>query len=327
MMKDLITLFSNLARRPISRRQFLKCFSILGLSFLFSSRLTGNLFANQKPSEGRRKKEITPAHHLVAVKGKDPFQNTVKAIQELGGMSLFVKEGDTVVVKPNIAWDRTPEQAANTNPSVVAAIVELCYKAKAKRVNVFDIPCNNGKRCYKNSGIREAAKAKGAYVYFADEWNVSTARFPYPSGIESWPILRDAIECDCFINVPVLKHHRLTGLTLSMKNLMGVCAGMRGLIHNNIGEKLVDLTDFINPELTIIDGTRVLLKNGPSGGSLDDVKVFDTVIASTDPTLADTYACGIVEKDPMDIPYIEAAARRGFGHHDLSTRDVLRIEL
>ena len=226
-----------------------------------------------------------------------------------------------------MAWDRSPRQAANTDPKVVAALVELCYQAGAKRVNVFDIPCNDDRRVYEHSGIEAAAKEKKAYVYFADHWNVVKAKFAYNSSMEGWPVLRDAVVCDTFINVPVLKHHGYTKATLSMKNLMGVCSGKRGLMHLDIGSKLVDLTDYISPDLTVIDATRVLMRNGPSGGNEADVEVYNTVIAATDPTLADVYACSLVNLNPADIPYLKVAMDRGFGRSDLTQADVLAVQV
>jgi len=139
-------------------------------------------------------------------------------------MSKFVSVGSVVVVKPNIGWDRSPQTGANTNPAVVAALVEMCYDAGAKRVNVFDNTCNAAQRCYETSGIKKAAEEKGARVYYTDEWNFIKAQFPYDSPMQGWPVFRDAIVCDTFINVPVLKHHGLTGLTLGMKTLWAYAA-------------------------------------------------------------------------------------------------------
>ncbi len=312
-------------KQTLSQRKFLKVFFSSLLLLLTQNIFLKELFAKTSSSNGRPKKKIATAHDLVLAEGKDPYQNTVKAIEALGGMGLFVKAGDTVVVKPNMAWDRNPRQAANTNPRVVAAVVDLCYKAGARRVNVFDVPCNEDRRVYENSGIQKAAKASGAHVYYADHWNVMKARFPYKSAMEDWPILRDAIVCDTFINVPVLKHHGLTGLTLSMKNLMGVCTGSRGSMHVNIGTKLVDLTDFIAPELTVMDATRVLTRNGPSGGSLDDVMPMDKVIASKDPTLADIFACGLMKKSVLSVPYLAEAKKRNFGITDITQADIIKV--
>lgn len=326
MDKILYKLGSFLKTR-ISRNAFLKI-CLGGLAFFVSQNAFLKIaFARAAESGPRPKKGIKGDHDLVVVEGKDPYLSTVRAIEAMGGMGRFVKEGDIVVVKPNMAWDRSPDQAGNTNPDVVAALIEMSYKAGAKRVDVFDVPCNDEKRVHMSSGIPEAARAKKANVLYVNHWNVAKARFPYDSPMEGWPLLRDAVDCDVFINVPVLKHHSLTNLTLSMKNLMGVCSGNRGLIHIDIGRKLVDLTDFMSPDLTVIDATRVLARNGPSGGSLEDVVRMDTIIAATDPTLADVFAARLVKVDPMTVPYLRVAAERGFGNTDISKADVLRISV
>ena len=317
--------FETFLKTQISRRKFLKVI-LGGLLFLFAETTwLKTAFAKREDSTGRPKKNIKGQHDLVVAEGTDPYKNTIAAIAALGGMQIFVKKGDTVVIKPNIGWDRTPEQAANTNPEVVAALTDLCFKAGAKRVNIFDVTCNDERRCYLNSGIQQAAKAKKANIYFPNHWNVLNARFKYKSKMEGWPVLRDAIECDTFINVPVLKHHGLTRLTLGMKNLMGVCSGVRGQIHLDIGQKLVEITDFIKPELTVIDATRFLTKNGPSGGNLNDVVPLNKVLAGTDPTLTDIYAAQLVKVNPMDVPYLKNAVEKGFGMTDPAKADIFRV--
>lgn len=314
-------------KNKITRRGFLKiCFGGL-VQFISYNAFLKKAFAQKVSSSGRKKREIKTAYDIVVAEGNDPKANVLAAIESIGGIERFVSPGDTVVIKPNMAWDRTPEQAANTDPEVVAAVVELVYKAKAKRVNVFDITCNNEKLCYENSGIAKAAREKGAFVYFADNWNVVKASFDYRSPMEGWPVLRDAVECDTFINIPVLKHHRLAELTMSMKNLMGVCSGNRGLMHVDIGRKLVDLTDFISPDLTIIDATRVLVKNGPSGGDLKDVEHMKKIIVATDPVLADSFCATLMNKLPMDIPNIREAAKRGYGKTDLTSASIKKIKI
>lgn len=312
----------NILKEQISRKTFLKII-FSGLLILISNNAFLKFaFAKQKPSGPRTRREVKTPYDLAVIEGNDPYQNTVKVVEALGGMSKFVRKGDTVVVKPNMAWDRTPEQAANTEPQVVAALVALAYQAGAKRVNVFDVCCNDEKMVYERTGIRKAALEKGASVYFPNHWDVVKAQFPYKSPMENWPILRDAVDCDVFINVPVVKHHRLTGLTLSMKNLMGVCSGVRGMMHIDIGGKLVDLTDYIKPDLTVMDATRVLLRNGPSGGNLEDVVAVNKVFASTDYVLADAYAAALMKQDPMSISYIRLAAERHLGISDLSKANI-----
>jgi uncharacterized protein (DUF362 family) len=328
IMERLLEKFEALCKRRLTRRNFFKlCVALAGLFFLSGKGLTswGIRQAQAESSNGRRKKSSRGKHDLVVASGEDPYDLVVKAMDAMGGMSRFVSKQDVVVIKPNIGWDRTPEQAGNTNPFVVAALVELAFKAGAKKVKVFDMPCNDARRCYESSGIRRAAEEKGASVFFADKWNTVPAHFSYESPMEGWPVLRDALECDTFINVPILKHHGLTRLTLSMKNLMGVCAGERGQIHQNIGKKLVDLTDFIQPDLTVIDAYRVLLRNGPTGGDLADVEKPETIIVSHDATLADTFSCQLMGVSWREIPYLQHADMRKFGLNNLELADILDL--
>jgi uncharacterized protein (DUF362 family) len=324
-MHNILYKLESFLKRQVSRGTFLKiCWG--GIAFVVSQNAFLKLaFAKSAEGGPRTKKNIKGLHDLAVSEGDDPYQNTVKAVDALGGMARFVKAGDVVAVKPNMGWDRSPEQAGNTNPAVVAALVDMAFKAGAKRVDVFDVPCNDEKRVHENSGIAQAAKEKGANVSFVNHWNVIKAKFPYESPMEGWPILRDAMDCNVLINVPVVKHHCLTGLTLSMKNLMGVCSGNRGLMHVDIGRKLVDLTDLMSPELTVIDATRVLLRNGPSGGNLDDVEAMNKVIAGTDPVLADTFAATLMKVDPMSIPYIKVASEMRFGSTDITKADIVKV--
>ncbi|MFH1092550.1 MAG: DUF362 domain-containing protein [Candidatus Omnitrophota bacterium] len=326
-MKNFEVIFHNLLKCKISRKKFLKT-GIFSLILLSKGNPFADIlkaFAKEEISSGRVKSSTKGAHDLVVAKGQYPYIMTKEAIKAMGGMAKFVKKGSVVLIKPNIGWDRSVEQAANTNPEVVAALIDLSHEAGAKRVNVFDASCNDAKRCYANSGVQQKAKEHGANIFFPSSWNVVMAKFAHTSPMENWPVYREALECDTFINVPILKHHGLTGLTLSMKNLMGVCSGNRGQIHYGIGKKLVDITGFINPDLTVIDAYRVLLRHGPQGGDLADVALKNTVIVGTDPTLSDAFACTLMDVDPLSVSYIQEASQRGFGSIDLAKADILHI--
>jgi len=322
-----VSIFESLPDRLITRKVFLKLCGIGAGSLALNSALFKFAFGREEVSTGRPAKKIKGLHDLVVAKGDDPYAMTVRAIEAMGGMGKFVGKNSTVLVKPNMGWDRSPEQAANTNPQVVGAIVDLCFASGAKRVNIFDRTCNDQKRCYENSGIEKIAREKGANVYAPDDWNVVKAKFNYASPMEGWPIYRDALECDTFINVPILKHHGLTALTLSMKNLMGIASGNRGLIHFDIGTKLAHLTDFIKPDLNVIDAYRVLKRNGPSGGNLADVADMKTLIVGTDPVLCDSYAAKLMDKDPLSISYINQAIKQALGSADIEAADILTIDV
>jgi len=254
--------------------------------------------------------------------GDSPGENAKKAVAALGGMGVFVGRGDVVVIKPNIGWDRTPEQAANTHPDVVVAVAEMCLAAGARSVRVFDRTCNEPRRCYTSSGIQEAVerfakknRAEDALrIYHVEDRKFVRTAIPGALALKEWDLYRDALEADKVVNVPIAKHHTLAGITLGLKNMMGVMGGNRGQIHFRLSECLVDIHRRVPPRLTVIDAGRVLLRNGPSGGNLADVKVFGRAFASADVVAADVVAAEkIFGLKPEDVSHIRKALDSGLG--------------
>jgi uncharacterized protein (DUF362 family) len=261
---------------------------------------------------------------LTVAEGKDYAAITRNAIAGLGGIRKFVKKGDTVVIKPNIGWDRKPEYAATTHPAVVKAIVEDCLEAGAKKVKVFDNTCNDARRSYENSGFQEALKGlKNAELKYVESERFKNTKI---NGVflKEWELYDEALLADVFINVPIAKHHSLTRLTLGLKNIMGIMGGNRGYLHRNIDEALSDTNIFIKSHLTVIDATRILLNHGPQGGSLKDVKVLNKVIASADIVAADAYATTLFGLNPQDISVTVSAHKRGLGEMNLSKVKILK---
>ncbi len=265
---------------------------------------------------------------LVVAKGKDYEALVDKVLKPLGGMAAFVNKGDRVVVKPNIGFERRPEQAATTHPDVVKAIVQRCLDAGARRVLVFDRPVNDARRSYARSGIKEAvesiddSRVRCEYVKDKDFVPVKIAD---GKSLDKFDFHRDALppECDCYINVPVAKHHCQAKLTLGLKNVMGVIGGSRGIIHRDLNRRIADLNLVVRPKLTIIDATRILLRHGPTGGNLEDVKVLDTLIASADTVAADAYATTLFGEKPDYLGSTVAAAKLGLGEMDLSKMKIV----
>ena len=257
-----------------------------------------------------------------AAKAGEPRALANMALANLGGMSRFIARQDVVVIKPNIAWDRTPEQAANTNPELVAEVVKQCWAAGAKRVIVTDVSCNEPRRCFLRSGIQSAARAEGAQVILP---NPDLFREVDLGGVvlKSWLVFTPFLEADKVINLPIAKHHELTGATLGMKNWYGILGGQRNRLHQQIHQSLVDLANFMLPTLTIMDCYRILLRNGPTGGNLEDVALKKTVVAGTDPVALDAWvAKAYWNLDPQHLPYLGMAANRGLGTVDFDTLPV-----
>lgn len=324
--------------KKVDRRDFLRNMAIAGasmacLDLVGCGKEGGGDTAGEAAGyamKGRFEKDVGIA---VARGGDDPAKLVRTAVDALGGMNRFVSAGDMVVVKPNIGWNRTPEQAANTNPFVVEAVVEMCVAAGAKKVKVFDSPCNPARRTYTMSGIEEAAKRAGADVVFMDERRFKDVSIPGGVDLKSWNMYTEAFETDVLINVPILKHHSMARVTMGMKNLMGLLGGNRSAIHPGFDQKLADVNTVLVPHLTIIDAFRVLKAHGPNSGTPDDVDMTRQVIVGTDPVAVDSYGAEVFGKvtgrelKGAEIGYIRIGHEMGLGEIDLGKVEVNEIDL
>jgi len=296
------------------RRAFLK--KALRFSAAASLSAVGGLPRLARALEEQRGVEKLPA--LSVARGGSPESLVKGAVAGLGGMGKFVGRGDVVVVKPNIAWDRVPEQAANTNPEVVQAVVRLCLECGAKQVRVFDRSCNDPRRCYKQSGIQAAVLALGdpaATIEHVDE-KMLVQRTVKTSGA-TWLLYKGILEGDKVINVPIAKHHNAARLTMSLKNIMGVVGGNRGNVHHNLDNNIAELNTLVTWDLIILDAVRILTAHGPQGGRVQDVKQTDTVVAGTDPVAVDSWAATLFGINGPDVPHVVLSSRLGLGEIDI----------
>lgn len=264
------------------------------------------------------------AHPDMAIsrQSKEPQVLVERAIAALGGMARFISRGDVVAVKPNIGWDRTPLQAANTNPKVVETLVRLALDAGAKQVIVTDASCNDARRSFQRSGIWQAAHDIGGTVIIPTEQRFRSMKLR-GEVLDEWPVYTPLIEVDKIINVPVAKHHNLCRYTGAMKNWYGIIGGRRNRLHQNIDTSIADLATFMRPTLTVIDATRVLVRNGPQGGNIDDTRELFQVVASIDQVAADAYACTLIGEHPANIRYLALALERGLGTMDTTSLRVV----
>jgi uncharacterized protein (DUF362 family) len=308
----------------MKRRDFLKKgLFYSSAAFLFTSTIgrISPLFA-QKPQAAKGNFD------LVAVKGDNPVAMYRRGIQEMGGMGKFVKKGQTVVIKPNIGWDVTPERAANTNPELIGAIVKDCYAEGARKVFVFDNTCDQWQKCYTNSGIEKAVIDNGGQMVpgnlerYYKEVSISGAK-----KLKTTKVHEQILNSDVFINVPVLKHHASTGLTIAMKNLMGAVWDRRWWHRNNLNQCIADFCLFCKPTLNIVDAYLVMQKNGPRGTSTSDLALMQNLLISTDIVAIDAASALIFGDQPDSIGHISIAAEMGIGNAELSKLNIQRVYL
>ncbi|MDW8103482.1 MAG: DUF362 domain-containing protein [Armatimonadota bacterium] len=311
----------------MSRQEWWQWLSVAGLAAIAGcARRQSGSHASQKPLSSAKAEHLQKVQSLVTVASKGTPRDMVeRALRPLGGIEKFVRPGDTVVLKPNAAWLRTPEQAANTNPEVVAAVIELCKRAGAKRILIVEHTCDNpATACFEMSGIRRVAEAGGAVIVNANaEGMYVPVSVPGGKVLHQTEVARDVLEADCFINLPVAKDHSATRVTLGLKNLMGVVWERQSWHVWGVHECIGDFALAVKPHLTIVDATRILATRGPKGPG--EVRRLNQIITGVDPVAVDAFAATLFGLRPEDIGYIMHAHRLGVGEARLNRLNITRV--
>ena len=296
---------------PLSRREFLQGLAAGSALALSPLPLLASEEAPRAMAIARWQGEVLGEANMA----KAAQRLTERALAGIGGMGRFVGKGDRIWIKPNIGWNRSPAQAANTHPDVVGTLVRLCLEAGAKSVRVGDHPCQEPRQTYATSGIGAAVAAAGGEMVTLDP---SRCRRVALGGarLNEWEVFPEILAADLVINVPVLKHHGLSRTTACMKNYMGVVGGNRSAWHQDLAGCLVDITAFMKPRLCVLDATRILLRHGPQGGKLEDVAVKGLVAAGTDIVGLDALGASLLDLDPAEQKTLTAGAAAGLGSLD-----------
>jgi uncharacterized protein (DUF362 family) len=307
---------------PLNRRQLLLALgggvTALAAVGAYRWRIPQTFVGPAAPMPDHRVKLAATRPQLVVVRGKDPVQNVRAALERIGGLQQFITHDDTVLIKPNAAWERTPFQGATTSPEVVAEVVRRCRDAGAREVIVAECPVDDATRCMERSGILKAASEAGAKVILPAQASYVDVKIPGKLG--TWPVLEPFATATKIINVPIAKHHGGARVTAGMKNWIGITDKRRKLFHASLDDSIASLAALMRPTLTLVDATRVLMRNGPRGGNLDDVRTTNALALSTDPVAIDCWATELLEAHIEDVKYLKLAADRRLGHLDYRSR-------
>jgi len=258
--------------------------------------------------------------------GDDRIKTVNAALKALGGIECFVKKGDRVLIKVNAAFATPPSLCATTNPELLAEVTHLCFRAGATAVAVTDNSINNPESCFALSGIGDAAQSSGADLIVPRESLFSNITVPGSNFIRNWPVLFGAFHgVTKLIGIAPVKDHHRSGASMSMKNWYGFIGGRRNIFHQDIHTFIKDLALMIRPALVILDGTFAMISNGPTGGSVSDLKQTNTMIVSTDQVAADAAGAALLGKTPADLPYIAKAEHAGAGTADFEALSPFRV--
>jgi uncharacterized protein (DUF362 family) len=314
----------------MNRKEFLQTLGVAGAAAVVSGLGTVDVFAQTASKDGKP--------DLIVVRNGEPDVMFQKAIEKLGGIGKFVKKGQKVVIKPNIGWDKPPEIPANTNPILVGEIVKQALAAGAKEVVVFDTSCDNPKNCSKNSGIEDAVVKAGGRVIVANKRDSSHRRYyrevklPQGKVLKSAEIHEEILDCDVWLNVPVLKVHGGAKFTCAMKNLMGIVWSPGTFHGSGLQQCIADICTLPKkPALNIIDGYRIMKSNGPQGRTVADGVLTKLQILSTDMIAADTYALEISKAQTkltlQAVSHISAGEELKLGTTNLEKVNIERITI
>jgi uncharacterized protein (DUF362 family) len=312
----------NIYNSKLTRRHFIRgAASITAAGLLYPNSLfrPSKAFGSDEPDM------------VIAEKGK-PTQLLKAAMDAFGGMGRVVKTGQRVVIKANVAWARTPEQACTNNPELLYALIKMCFEAGAKRVAVWDHTCDNYQFCFSRSELKKVTQEAGAEIFSGHGRNVYKAvEIPKAKALKTAEINKDVLDTDVFINFPIPKQHFATELTLGLKNLMGTVWDMEQLHKIDLHQCIADLNTLRKPDLVVVDAIRILTNNGPKGpGKTEDP---NQVIVSKDVVAVDAYSASLFKNPktgtpykPAEIRFIKNAYDLGLGEINLSNVRTKRVQ-
>lgn len=325
--------------KKLSRRQLLSRAGKAGISIAAAGAISYLLYDEKGPKAGiEGEKQVTlkdfsvqpkPGQTISIVKGANRTATVNKAIELLGGIERFVKPGETVAIKPNVAFATPAMLCATANPELVAEVVRLCYnRGKVKKVIVTDNPINDPASCFTLSGVGKAASEAGAEVVLPKENLFRITTLKGGLLIKDCPIYFEPFsKVDKLIGIAPVKNHHRAGASMTMKNWYGLLGGQRNIFHQDINTIIAELAMMVRPTLVILDGTEVMMTNGPTGGSTADLKRENTLIASTDCVAADSYGCSLLDMKVSDLPYLSIAEKAGVGTVDYESLKPSRAEV
>jgi uncharacterized protein (DUF362 family) len=320
---------TEIQTEELNRRDFLKRVGYASALAVGAFGLGLALYDSKGPAPTESKKALTGLGDFTAkavasgpgkmaiVRGTDRALMFEQGLKALGGMGTFIQNGDRVVIKVNAAFATPPTLGATTHPEILAAVAKSCFQAGAAQVLVTDNPINSPDSCFAITGIAGAAQETGARIITPNASLFFPLSLPKGRLIENWPVMAGALTgATKVIVVSPVKDHQRAIASMTLKNLYGFLGGRRNVFHQDINGIITELSQLLKPTLCVLDGTVSMITNGPTGGSLADLKETGTMIISTDPVAADAVGVELLGRTLADVPYISMAEKAGAGQAD-----------
>ncbi len=317
-----------------NRREFLRRGLQAGAAVALTGGLASLLWNRHPPGDFNREaasallpdfSDKNAGPKMAIVTGQNRTAMVRRALEAMGGISRFIKRGDRVMLKVNAAFATPAILSATTHPELAAELVRLCLGAGAASVLVTDNPINDPESCFNLTGIGPAVRAAGAELVLPRAAQFAPGTLPGARLIRDWPILHEPFRgITKLIGVAPVKQHNRAGASMTMKNWYGLLGGRRNQFHQDINGIIVELAMLVRPTFVVLDGTASMMANGPTGGSLADLKPTQTLVVSTDGIAADAFGATLLDKTFRDLPYIAGATERGLGTADFASLNPVR---
>jgi len=318
-----------LSNHHLNRRQFIARSAKAGASILAACSISYWFYDSAGPSrtaQGATGVQIPDfsmprlGRRMSIVRGNSRSETLQLALKSIGGIEAFIKNGDRVLLKVNAAFASPPMLCATTHPEMVTAITRLCFKAGAAAVTVTDNPINDPASCFRLTGIEQAARSAGATVLFPQKEFFKPFSLEKAQLIRNWPVLYEPLSrIDKIIGTAPVKDHHRSGASMIMKNWYGLLGGRRNIFHQDIHTIIQELAMMIKPTLVVLDGNTTMMRNGPTGGSLSDLKETHTMIVSTDQVAADAFGATLLDKTVDELVFIKKAEAMNLGTADFQS--------
>jgi uncharacterized protein (DUF362 family) len=307
--------------KKLNRRSFMKKSAAIGVTSMLGSRVMCSM----------SKAETVD---ISVVKGANYYDNTIKAMEQLGGMEKFVPNNSKVAILPNVQRNNP---GAYTSPEVVRAVIKMCKDAGAKEINCLSLfKVGN----WENTGFTKLFDEEGVNLVLVDnskEEYFNTIPIENGIGLKEAQIMKELDNNDVLINLPITKDHAGNKFTGTLKNMMGLnhrpsnrsfhkenwATDIGAITH--LEQCIADLNTVVKPDLHIVDATEFITTNGPFGPG--EIIKPQKVVAGTDRVAMDSYCCTLWGLKPEEIIVIDKAAEHQLGEKDLTKVKIKEIEI
>ncbi len=270
---------------------------------------------------------------IVDVEGTDHAAMVKTAIDGLGGINKFVRKGDYVVLKPNAGFANPEAWGTTTHPQTVLAVAKMCLEAGAKKITLVEFPLGKGMKCLERCGIAAVVEnmPEVSIKILGVESDFKQVKVKGGVALQSTDIAKQVLSADVLINIPAAKHHSATGVSLGLKNAMGLIYDRQTFhTHIDLQQGIADLGRVIKPTLTIVDATRALLTNGPAGPG--ESSTPNRMIAGFNVVSVDAYTLGVArfgnrQLQVSDVPHIRLAGEAGLGETDVKKLRIKQVKV